>query len=76
MSLVAKDEGFVYFQVAFVRGLIIVGAMDSTGFGSNSYQVSPKRYLDGRKELQFVWIPDFLNIVYEFVEKGKRIHFL
>ena len=45
MPLVAKDEGFVYFQVAFVRGLTIVGAMYSTGFGSNLYQDSPKRYL-------------------------------
>ena len=62
MPLVAKDEGFVYFQVAFVRGLTIVGAMDSTRFGSNLYQVSPKRYIGGRKELQFVWTPDFVNI--------------
>ena len=62
MPLVAKDEGFVYFQVAFVRGLIIVGAMDSTGFGSHLYQVSPKRYISGRKELQLVWIPYFVNI--------------
>ena len=35
MPLVAKDEVFVYFQVAFVRGLTIVGAIDLTGFGSN-----------------------------------------
>ena len=62
MPLVANDEGFVYFQVAFVRGLTIVGAMDSTGFGSNLYQVSLKRYIGGRKKLQFVWIPDFVNI--------------
>ena len=60
MPFVAKDEGFVYFQVASVRGLIIVGVMDSTGFGSNLYQVSSKRYIGGRKELQFVWIPDFV----------------
>ena len=50
-----------YFQIAFVRGLIIVGAMDSTGFGSNLYQDSPKRYIGKRKELQFVWIPDFVK---------------
>ena len=62
MPLVATDEGFVYFQVDFVRGLIIVGAMVSTGFGSNFYQVSTKRYIGGRKELQFVWIPDFVKI--------------
>ena len=62
MSLVAKDEGFVYFQVAYIRGLIIVGAMDSTGFRSNLYQISPKRYIGERKELQFVRIPDFVNI--------------
>ena len=62
MPLVAKDEGFMYFQVAIVRGLTIVAAMDSTGFGSNLYQVSPKRYIGGRKELQFVWIPGFINI--------------
>ena len=54
MPLVANDKGFVYFQVAFVRGLTIVGAIDSTGFGSNLYHVSPKRYIGGRKELQFV----------------------
>ena len=62
MPLVAKDEGFVYFQVAFARGLTIVGAMDSTGFGSHLDQVSPKRYIVGRKELQFVWILDFVII--------------
>ena len=62
MPLVAKDEGFVYFQVAFVKGLTIVGAIDSTGFESNLYQASPKRYIGGRKELQFVGIPDFVNI--------------
>ena len=54
MPLAAQDEVFVYFQVAFLRGLTIVGAMDSAGFGSNFYQVSPKRYIGGRKELQFV----------------------
>ena len=54
MPVVAKDEGFVYFQVAIVRGLTIVGAMDSTGFGSNLYHVSPQRYIGGRKKLQFV----------------------
>ena len=54
MSLVAKDKGFVYFQVTFVRGLTIVTAMDLTGYGSNLYQVSPERYINGRKELQFV----------------------
>ena len=62
MPLVAKDEGFVYFQVAFVRGLSIVGALDWTGFGSNLFQASPKRYIGGRIELQFVWIPDYVNI--------------
>ena len=41
MPILANDEGFVYFQVAFVRGLIIVGAMDSTGFGSNLYPALP-----------------------------------
>ena len=61
-AIVAKDEGFVYFQVAFVGDLTIVGAMDSTGFGSNLYQVSPKRYIGESKELQFVWIPNFANI--------------
>ena len=62
MPLVVKDEGFVYFQVAIVRGLTIIGAMDLTGFESNLYQVSPKRYIGGRNELQFVWIPDFVDI--------------
>ena len=62
MPLVAKDEGFVYFQVTFVKGLTIVGAIDSTGFRSNLYQVSPKSYIGGWKEFQFVWIPDFVNI--------------
>ena len=62
MPLVAKDEGFVYFQVAFVRDLTIVGALDSKGFGTNLDQVSPKRYIGGRKELQFVWMPDFVDI--------------
>ena len=62
MLLVAKDEVFVNFQFDFVRCLTIAGAMDSTGFGSTLYQVSPKRYIGGRKELQFVWIPDFVNI--------------
>ena len=52
MPLVGKDEGLEYFQVAFVRGLIIFGAMDSTGLESNLYQVSPKRYIGGRKELK------------------------
>ena len=61
MPLVAKDEGFVYFQVAFVRGLTIVGTMDSTEFRNNLYQVPPKRYIGGRKGFQFVWIPDFVN---------------
>ena len=45
MSLLAKDEGLVYFQVAFVRSLIIVGTMDSKGFESNLYHVLPKRYI-------------------------------
>ena len=54
MQLVATDEGFVYFQVAFVQSLTIVDSVNSTGFGSNLYQVSPKRYVDGKKELQFV----------------------
>ena len=45
MPLVAKDEGFVYFQVAFVRNLTIVGSMDSTGFGSYLHRASPKRYI-------------------------------
>ena len=62
MPLVAKDEGFLYFQVSCVRGLIIVDAMDLTRFGSNLYQVSPKRHIGERKELQFVWIPDLVNI--------------
>ena len=62
MPLVAKDEGFAYFQVPFVRGLTIVGATDLTGFGSNLYQVSPKWYNGVRKELRFGWIPDFVNI--------------
>ena len=29
MLFVGKDEGFVYLQVAYVRGSTIVGAMDS-----------------------------------------------
>ena len=51
MPLVAKDEGFVYFQVILMRRLTIVVAMDSTEFGSDLYQVLTKRYIDGRKEL-------------------------
>ena len=62
MSLVAKYEGFVYFQVVFVRGLTILGAIDWTGFGSNLYQIFPKTYIGGRKELQFFWIPDLVHI--------------
>ena len=56
MPLVAKDEGFVYFQVAFVRGLSIVGAILSTRFGSNLLQ---KRYWRERgscfKKNRFCW---------------------
>ena len=61
MPLFVKDEGFVYFQVALVIGLTIVGATDSTGFGINLYQGSPKSYTGGKKELQFIWIRDFVN---------------
>ena len=74
MSLVAKDEGFMYFQVAFVRGLTIVGAMDSTGFGSNLYQVSPKSTLVGVKNCNLFGYR--ILLIYEFAESGKTIDFL
>ena len=52
----------MYFQVAFVRGLTTVCAISSKAIVSYLYQDSQKRYIGGRNQLKFVWIPDFHNI--------------
>ena len=74
MLLVAKDQGFVYFQDSFVRGLTIAGAMDSTGFVSNLYQVSQKGALVEGKNCNLFWCR--ILLIYEFVEKEKKIDLL
>ena len=64
MPLVAKDEGFVYFQVAFVKGLTIVGAT----------KCHQKGTLVKRKNCDLSQYR--ILLIYVFVEKGKWIDFL
>jgi hypothetical protein len=51
MPLLASNPGLIYFQVGFVISFIVRGGIVCTGLDVSLYQASPKRYIDGAKEL-------------------------
>ena len=60
--LVAKEDGYVNFQVGFVVDYIIGGGNHSVGFGDSLYHVSFKKYIGDRKILQLVSVSFFIII--------------